>query len=276
MTQHLNRVSSKTALSRLLAQRKFPTEEQSQAEHEIKELQLRILRIQQGLWHSKKRAIIVFEGFDASGKGGAIKRLTEALDPRGLRVHPIGPPQATDQEKHYLYRFWQCLPEPGAIAIFDRSWYGRVLVERVEKLTTKLRWEQAYAEIKQFEEMLIRDGVDLVKIFLAIHPREQLKRFEERLRDPYKQWKLTDDDIEAHRKWREYVKAGDELLYRTNVKSARWNLIPADSKEYARNQVLRIITRSLSHHGDWMETVAQKKQHKELHAALIKLAKAKQ
>lgn len=274
MGQRLKRISEKFTLSKLLAKRKFPTEQESESVRAVKDLQLKMLRIQQGLWHSKRRAIVLFEGFDAAGKGGSIRRLTETLDPRSVRVHPIGPPTPSEQGKHYLYRFWCNLPEPGSIAIFDRSWYGRVLVEKVEDLTKKSRLDEAYSEINQFEKMLTDDGIDLVKIFLVIHPSEQIKRFEDRLRDPYKQWKLTDDDIEAHRKWRKYVKAGDELLALTNTRSARWNLIPADSKEYARNQVLRIVTQSLSHHGDWIESVAQKKKHKELHQALKELKRA--
>jgi polyphosphate kinase 2 (PPK2 family) len=263
----------KKALSHLLSEGKFPTEDAVKSNRAIKELQLKMLRIQQGIWHSKRRAIVVLEGFDAAGKGGSIRRLTASLDPRSISVHSVGPPTPREQGRHYLYRFWRDLPDPGTMAIFDRSWYGRVLVERVENLTPKGRWKDAYNEIVQFEEMLINDGVDLVKIFLAIHPGEQLKRFEARLRDPYRQWKLTDDDVEGHRKWKEYVRAGDDLLHRTSTKSAPWNLIAADSKEYARNQVLRIVTHALSHHGDWMESVAQKKKHRELHKALKELEK---
>ncbi|HVK62049.1 MAG TPA: hypothetical protein VM432_10880 [Bdellovibrionales bacterium] len=264
----------KKALSSLLAIKRFPEIDEDVEQKALKLLQLKMLRIQQGIWHSKKRAIIVFEGFDAAGKGGVIRRLTEALDPRGLRVHPIGPPTDDEIGQPYLYRFWKNLPAPGTITIFDRSWYGRVLVERVEKLTPKKLWNAAYDEINEFESLLIRDGIDVVKIFLAIHSKEQLKRFEDRLKDPYKQWKLTSDDIEAHHKWPQYVKATDDLLERTSKKKVPWNLIPADSKAYARVQVLDTVTRSLSHHEKWMEDVAQQKKVSELSAALKKLKRA--
>jgi polyphosphate kinase 2 (PPK2 family) len=252
-------------LSKLLKKKTFPSADS--AEEALGDLQLKMLRIQQGIWHSRRRVIVIFEGFDAAGKGGAIRRLTETLDPRGLRVHPIGPPTREEREQHYLQRFWRDLPAPGTIAIFDRSWYGRVLVERVEKLIPKKRWHKAFAEINSFEAMLAADGIDLVKVFLAIHPDEQLKRFEDRLHDPYKQWKLTDDDLEAHRKWNEYVKAADSLLTETRD----WNLIPADSKEYARRQVLKVVTRSLEHHEIWIEGAASRKRNDELRAALKKL-----
>ena len=262
------------ALSRLLAKSEFPVNGNSKSDQLIKSLQLRMLRIQQGIWHSKRRAIVVFEGFDASGKGGTIRRLTEALDPRSFRVYPIGPPTPSEQGRHYLYRFWINLPEPGMIAFFDRSWYGRVLVERVEKLTPKDRWKDAYAEINEFEAMLVRDGIDLVKVFLAIHPLEQFKRFEARLRDPYKQWKLSKDDVEGHNRWDEYVTAADELLRRTNRKSSPWHLIPADSKDYARLQGLKIVTESLGHHGEWMEKQVAQKNLRELEVAMEHLEKA--
>lgn len=135
---------------------------------EIQKLQLKMLTIQQGIWHQKKRVIVVFEGFDASGKGGAIRRLTQVLDPRGVRVYPIGPPTEMEQKTHWLYRFWARLPEPGMMAFFDRSWYGRVLVERVENLTAKKDWKRGYSEINQFEKMLVDDGIELIKIYLSI------------------------------------------------------------------------------------------------------------
>lgn len=232
-----------------------------------------MLRIQQGVWHAKRRAVIVFEGVDAAGKGGAIRELTEDLDPRGLRVHAVGPPTPEEQGRHYLYRFWRNLPKPGTIAIFDRSWYGRVFVERVEKLTPENRLQDAYAEINQFEAMLQADGIDLVKIFLAIHPDEQLKRFESRLKDPYKQWKLSKEDLEARKKWKSYIRAYDEAFCRTDKKQARWHLVMADSKDYARFQVLKIVTKELFQHQEWMEKQVRKKEHKELARILGKLKK---
>ncbi len=236
------------------------------AKNELKKLQLEMLRIQQGIFHHRKRAIVVFEGFDASGKGGAIRRLTEILDPRGALVHPIGPPRPDEQGKHYLYRFWTRLPAPGELAIFDRSWYGRVLVERVNRLTPKPDWKRAYQEINQFEAMLVNDGVDLVKIFLGISKAEQLKRFEDRLDDPYKQWKLQASDVEARQNWDSYVQAVDDLFARTDTRTAPWHLIAGDKKEYARLETLRIVTRHLRHHRIWAEKQA-KEQNRSLREA---------
>lgn len=255
-------------LSKLLRKKQFPDVPENDATTAaFEKLQLKMLRVQQGLWHSKRRAIVVFEGFDAAGKGGAIRALTEKLDPRGVRVHAVGPPEGDDQEKHYLYRFWKNLPAPGTLAVFDRSWYGRVLVERVEHLAPKERWKQAYGEIGDFERMLVNDGIDLVKIFLAIHPETQLERFEARLQDPYKQWKLTEDDLRAHGHWKKYVAASDDLLKLTHTKTAPWNLVPADSKRYARQTVLEIVTDQLGRHRHWMESQI-KKEHRDLAKAL--------
>ena len=132
----------------------------SKSEQKFRKLQLELLRIQQGIFYGRKRAIVVLEGFDAAGKGGVIRRLTESIDPRGVTVHPIGPPDPQDQGRHWLYRFWTRLPKLGTIAIFDRSWYGRVLVERVDGLAPRKAWKRAYEEINQFEAMLVNDGIE--------------------------------------------------------------------------------------------------------------------
>lgn len=184
---------------------------------QLKKLQLKILRIQQGNFHKKERIIILFEGVDTSGKGGAVRRITENLDPRGFLVHPIGVPSDDEQGKHYLYRFWKKLPSKGMIAVFDRSWYGRVLVERVEKLIDKKTYERAYTEINQFEKMLTEDGVKIIKICLKITKKEQLRRLEERLKDPYKQWKITKDDIRNRSNWNQYQNAYEDMLQKTNT-----------------------------------------------------------
>jgi AMP-polyphosphate phosphotransferase len=261
-------------LSQLLKQNKIKNGAPKKSSEElIEKLQLQMLRIEQGVWHSKGRAIVLFEGFDAAGKGGAIRRITEKLDPRSFRVHPVGPPTSEEAGKHYLYRFWRDLPDPGTIAIFDRSWYGRVLVERVDKLIPKERWQQAYEEINQFEAMLTNDGIDVVKIFLSIHKNEQIQRFEARLHDPYKQWKLTPSDVQAHRQWTAYVKAADDLLRHTHTTRAPWHLIPADSKEHARIESLRTVIGSLSHYKNWMEQKARKKNQRDLRRELNRLEK---
>ena len=265
-------MSHAPCLAKLLHKGDFP-EAPRDAEEEERKLRLKMLRTQQGIWHGKKRGIVVFEGFDASGKGGAIRRLVESIDPRGFHVHPIGPPLPDEQGKHYLYRFWARLPAPGTIAIFDRSWYGRVLVERVDELTPKARWKAGYKEIREFERMLLDDGVDLVKIFLAIDKREQLKRFEDRLKDPYKQWKLTDSDVEARKKWRQYVRAADDAFEETHSERAPWYLIPANDKRFARLEVLRVVTKQLGSHRQWMEDKALKMQTRGIKAALKELGR---
>jgi polyphosphate kinase 2 (PPK2 family) len=214
-------------------------------EKRLKELQFDMLRIQQAYYHHKRRAIMVFEGWDAGGKGGAIRRITEPLDPRGVHVWPIGRPDPIDQGKHYLYRFWTRLPEPGTIAIFDRSWYGRVMVEFIEGLIDKETRDRAYEEINDFERTLADNGVRLVKFFFHITPEEQLKRFRERLTNPYKRWKLTEEDIRNREKWDEYVKAAERMFQRTSTKAAPWQIIPANKKWYARVHCLEIATQEL-------------------------------
>jgi polyphosphate kinase 2 (PPK2 family) len=212
---------------------------------ELSKLQLLLLREQQRYFHNKKRAIIVLEGWDAAGKGGAIRRMTEKLDPRGLHVWPIGPPSAEDQGKHYLYRFWDRLPSPGTWALFDRSWYGRVLVERVEKLCPKEAWERAYDEINEFERMLVADGVPVIKLFFHISKKEQLKRFHEREANPYKRWKITPEDWRNRRHWNHYEKAIDRMFAETSTRHAPWNVVPGEHKWYARTCACTILSRAL-------------------------------
>ncbi len=237
----------------------------------IKELQLRILRIQQGTFQSKQRVIIALEGMDASGKGGAIRRMTENLDPRGFRVYPIGAPGENEQGRHYLYRFWQKIPIPGRITIFDRSWYGRVLVERVEKLINKKTWNRAYSEINQFEKLLIDDGVKIIKICLKISKKEQLKRFEERLKDPYKQWKITPDDIRNRSKWSLYLKAYEDMVKETSTETCPWHIVETDNKDEARLKILQIIVDECRTIDDWMEDHARHLNLKDLKKSLSKL-----
>lgn len=248
--------------------------EKTLSERTLKDLQLKMLRIQQGLYFTNRRAVILIEGFDASGKGGTIRRLTSALDPRSFRVHPIGPPDPIEQGKHWLYRFWAKLPAPGNMTIFDRSWYGRVLVERVDELTSPTNWKRAYREIRQFEELLTHDGIDLVKIYLGISKGEQLLRFQERIENPYKQWKIQRSDIDARKKWNQYVKATDDLFRHTHTSKNPWHLIATDDKSEARLQVLKTVVKQLAHHLKWMEKKAhalQRKKVKELSRVVKKL-----
>jgi polyphosphate kinase 2 (PPK2 family) len=237
----------------------------------IKQLQLKMLRIQQGNFHSKSRIIFAFEGVDAAGKGGSIRKITENLDPRGFRVHPIGAPSADEQGRHYLYRFWTKIPAPGMISIYDRTWYGRVLVERVEKLIPKETWKRAYGEINQFEKLLIDDGVKIVKICLKISKDEQLKRFEERLKDPYKQWKITKDDIRNRSKWDDYMKAYEDMFRETSLSVCPWHVVETDDKNVAREQVLKIITDECHDLGEWMVNHSANMSTKELKKDLSRL-----
>jgi len=215
------------------------------AQDAIARLQVRMLQIQQACFRDRRRMVLVFEGPDAAGKGGAIRRLTERLDPRGVHVWPIGAPEDSEAGHHYLHRFWTRLPAPGSIAIFDRSWYGRVLVERVEKLAARPDWERAYDEIVAFEKLLTDDGVRLVKFFVAIGRREQLRRFRQRALAPHKLWKLTEADLRAHRLWDEYEKAQREMLKRTSPRFAPWHRVDGTDKTRARVEVLRIATEAL-------------------------------
>jgi polyphosphate kinase 2 (PPK2 family) len=215
-------------------------------EAELATLQLQMLAVQRAYHRLKRRAILVFEGWDASGKGGSIRRLTEKLDPRGYRVHPIGAPTTEEQGRHYLYRFWRRMPVRGAIAVFDRSWYGRVLVERVEGFAAPAEWERAYDEINRFEGMLLDDHVRVIKFFLHVSPHEQARRFVERLHNPYKRWKLTSEDLRNREKWSAYEKAIDEMLARTSTTRAPWTLVPGDHKWTARLTIIRHVVEELS------------------------------
>ncbi|MCK6570357.1 polyphosphate kinase [Myxococcota bacterium] len=215
-------------------------------EKRLADLQTQMLRIQQAIWHQKRRAVIVLEGWDAAGKGGAIRRMTEPLDPRGVRVYPIGAPTAEEQGRHYLWRFWQRLPVPGEIAIFDRSWYGRVLVERVEGFCDKSAWKRAYEEINEFERFLHDDGVMLVKLFLHISKDEQLKRFIERIENPHKNWKIGPDDLRNRDRWDDYVKAIEAMFDETSTAALPWHVVGANRKWSARVRVLEHVTERLT------------------------------
>jgi len=214
-------------------------------QRKLKALQLEILVIQQAYRRQGRRAVVALEGWDTAGKGGLIRRLSTRLDPRHCRVWPIGPPTKDEQGRHYLYRFWQKLPLPGTLAIFDRTWYGRVLVERVEGLVAKADWRRAYDEINEFEAMLVEDGVRLVKLFLHISLQAQLDRFRERLAVPYKRWKLTADDLRNRRHWAAYEHAIDDMFERTSTKAAPWHGVACEFKWYGRVECLKIICRAL-------------------------------
>jgi polyphosphate kinase 2 (PPK2 family) len=225
----------------------------------LTELQHKLERAQHAYLFTGDRAVIVFEGMDAAGKGGAIRRIAWALDPRSLKVWPIGAPDAIEQKQHYLQRFWTRMPSSGQLAIFDRSWYGRVLVERVEGFAKPEAWKRAYGEINDFERQLTDEGVRVIKLFLSVSKDEQLKRFEERLRDPLKRWKLSYEDFRNRGKWDGYVKAIDDMFDRTSTKHAPWHAIQSDHKPSARLQAIEIIVEALHKGMKWSEPVIDPK-----------------
>jgi polyphosphate kinase 2 (PPK2 family) len=207
----------------------------------MKEGHLRLLQLQHALKGSQRSVIIVVEGPDAAGKGGAIKRLVERLDPRHIRVYSTIKPTTEEYARHYLWRFWNKLPSRGELAIFDRSWYGRVLVERVEGFCTKDEWKRAYRELNEFERVLHDDGTILVKMWLHITKEEQMKRFKKRQADPMKCWKMNDEDWRNRNRWNDYVKAAEEMFVRTSPRFAPWQVIPANYKWFARVRVLETV-----------------------------------
>jgi len=211
----------------------------------IENLQARISILGFMLYSARKSVVIVYEGWDAAGKGGNIKRLTERLDPRAYEVIPIGAPSSEELGHHYLWRFMNKMPKDGHMAIFDRSWYGRVMVERVERLTPAYRWQKAYQEINDMERHLVNHGSVIFKFWLHIDKDEQLARFEARKKDPVKYYKITDDDWRNREKWDQYEKAIDEMLLKTDTDYAPWNIIESNDKKYARIKVLDIVVNEL-------------------------------
>ncbi|AQQ52477.1 polyphosphate kinase 2 family protein [Planococcus lenghuensis] len=209
---------------------------------ELKQLQKKMLNLQQNLLRRKVGLILAFEGMDAAGKGGAIKRLTAEMDPRGYVVHPITAPQPHELRYHYLHRFWRKLPQHGQTAIFDRSWYGRVLVERVEGYAEQQEWQRAYGEIAEFERTLVDEQYIMIKFWLHITPDEQLERFEDRMKDPYKRWKITEEDWRNRDKWEQYEQAAEDMLQKTDSELAPWEIIGANDKKHARLEVMRRTT----------------------------------
>jgi polyphosphate kinase 2 (PPK2 family) len=188
---------------------------------------------------------VLLEGWDASGKGGVIKRLVAPLDPRHVRVAQFSAPTPDELRHHFLWRFWPVLPGWGGMAVLDRSWYGRVLVERVEGFATEVQWTRAYGEISDLEETLAAEGVVLVKFWLHVSPEEQLRRFESRAADDLRRWKLTDEDWRNRAKRPAYEQAVDDLLARTDHPFAPWTVVPADSKATARTLVVETVCRAV-------------------------------
>ena len=208
---------------------------------QLKKEQERLSELHNKIYRKKVPVVILYEGWDAAGKGGNIKRVSEALDPRGYEVVPIAAPKAEEKGRHYLWRFWKNLPKDGHVAIFDRSWYGRVMVERIEGFCSEDDWRRAYREINEFERQLYDWGAVVVKFWLQIDNAEQLRRFQERQNDPAKQWKITDEDWRNREKWPQYETAVNDMLQYTSTDFAPWNIIEANDKKYARVRALKTI-----------------------------------
>jgi polyphosphate:AMP phosphotransferase len=215
------------------------------AAKDLKRLQQRLGRLAHELDVAGRSAVVVFEGMDAAGKGGAIRRVVRSLDARSYRVIPIGAPTDEERAHPYLWRFWRQLPRRGRFVLFDRSWYGRVLVERVEGFASPDDWRRGYREINAFEEALVRSRIVLVKFWLAISPEEQLRRFEKREATGYKRYKITEEDWRNRAKWEQYVRSACDMVERTSTELAPWTLVEAEDKQFARVKVLSTLVRSI-------------------------------
>ncbi|PWT79093.1 MAG: polyphosphate kinase [Acidobacteria bacterium] len=210
-------------------------------ERRLQSMQSVMQSIQQAYLGTRERAVVVLEGWDTAGKGGIVRRLGWALDPRSFKVYPIAAPLSHEQGRHYLQRFWERLPDPGQIVVFDRSWYGRVLVERVEGFASKQEWRRGYEEINEFERMMVTDRIRIAKCFLHITPSEQMRRFKDRLNNPLKRWKLSYEDFRNRSRWADYEVAIEDMIERTSTKGAPWYLIPANDKPYGRVATFTIL-----------------------------------
>jgi len=219
---------------------------QEEYKSQVKQLQLELLNMQLELHEKGIPVVVVIEGPDAAGKGGVIKRLTEKLDPRLMRVYSINKPTPEEFARHYLWRFWCKLPQRGHLAIYDRSWYGRVLVERVEGFCSKAAWSRAYDEINAFEKMLVDDEAVFLKIWIHVTKDEQLSRFKRREADPYKHWKIGEEDWRNRKRWNEHIVAAEDMFEKTSTDIAPWHAIPGNYKWFARVKALQLLSAALS------------------------------
>ena len=232
-----NGVLSGIDLSKSLTEEEYKTR--------LKKLQKRLAELHSELYRLRIPVVIGFEGWDAGGKGGAIKRLTSNLDPRGYRVNPTAAPNDIEKVHHYLWRFWNSVPKAGHIAIFDRTWYGRVMVERIEGFCSEAEWRRAYQEINEMESHMANAGAVVLKFWLQIDKDEQERRFRERQANPAKQWKITDEDWRNREKWDQYEEAVNEMLIRTSTTYAPWIVVEGNDKRYARVKVLQTVVDAL-------------------------------
>ena len=214
-------------------------------EKRLKKLQKKIEKLHGEVYRRRIPVVIGFEGWDAGGKGGAIKRLTEKMDPRGYVVNPTAAPTEVEKAHHYLWRFWKAMPKDGHIAIFDRTWYGRVMVERIEGFSTAGEWQRAYQEINDMEKDLYDAGAVVLKFWMQIDKDEQERRFKERQQNPEKQWKITEEDWRNREKWDLYEAAVNEMLLRTSTEYAPWIVVEGNDKYYARIKVLQTVAEAI-------------------------------
>jgi polyphosphate kinase 2 (PPK2 family) len=222
--------------------RKLPKREYKKL---VPRLQRRLYDLEKGSWDAKISTVIVFEGWDAAGKGTSINLLTSRLDPRGFKLYPIQAARTFETHLPWLWRFWQKLPNYGEMAIFDRSWYGRVLVERVEGLTPEAEWRKGYRDIVDFERAIADDGYVVLKFWLHISRQEQKRRFKMLEKDPYKAWHVQSEDWEHHRKYNEYLLAVEEMLERTDTEWGPWTIVEATDRRWARVKIFETIIRRL-------------------------------
>ena len=232
-----NGVLSGIDLSKSLTEEEYKTR--------LKKLQKRLAELHSELYRLRIPVVIGFEGWDAGGKGGAIKRLTSNLDPRGYRVNPTAAPNDIEKVHHYLWRFWNNVPKAGHIAVFDRTWYGRVMVERIEGFCSEAQWRRAYQEINEMESHMANAGAVVLKFWLHIDKDESERRFKERQANPAKQWKITDEDWRNREKWDQYEEAVNEMLIRTSTTYAPWIVVEGNDKRYARVKVLQTVVDAL-------------------------------
>ncbi len=213
---------------------------------QMPKLQRRLYELQHAAWKSDIPSAIIFEGWDAAGKGTTINTLTQRLDPRGFKLHPIRAARTFEKMQPWLWRFWNRLPNYGEMAIFDRSWYGRVLVERVEGLTAKQEWRKAYRDIVDFEQTIADDGYVLIKFWLHISKEEQRRRFKRLEKDPLKSWQVTEEDWDHHRNYKKYLLAVEEMLERTETEWGPWTIVEATNRWWCRSKVFNAIIDALS------------------------------
>ncbi len=219
--------------------------EEEEYRKKLNKLQKKIQKLHGQLYRRRIPVIIGFEGWDAGGKGGAIRRLTQKMDPRGYAVHPVAAPTDIEKVHHYLWRFWTKVPKNGHVAVFDRTWYGRVLVERIEGFCTRKEWKRAYREINEMEASFVEEGAIVLKFWLHVDKDEQERRFIERQTTPEKQWKITDEDWRNREKWDEYEVAVNEMIEKTSTPHAPWVIVEGNNKYYARIKVLETVINAI-------------------------------